>query len=176
MNSSEPYTSAVSISGQCVPLLLQQLEDVFPFRDPQSPGPMPGRQCRRETLPCAPVDAAPPAASRAPAPVGVANEPSATHSPLNSRRFSNLISLLFIRSLPPGQTFSIVKCVGLSNGFGASPRRAKSGACNGVQIAGFRGAVYVGRNIFLIGVRVDRRSRFFWHGLLKKKAPDDAGA
>src|SRR6202011_1013501 len=42
-------------------------------------------------------------------PVGDANEPSATHSPLNSRRFSNLISLLFIRSLRPRQTFSVAK-------------------------------------------------------------------
>jgi hypothetical protein len=46
-----------------------------------------------------------------------------------------------------------------------------------VQIARVKRAVYKGRNIFfLIGVRADRRSRFFWHGLLKKKAPDDAGA
>jgi hypothetical protein len=45
-----------------------------------------------------------------------------------------------------------------------------------VQIAGVKRAVYKGRNIFLIGVRADRRSRFFWHGLLKKKAPDDGGA
>jgi len=38
-----------------------------------------------------------------------------------------------------------------------------------VQIADVKRAVYVGRNIFLIGVRADRRSRFFWHVFLKKK-------
>ena len=99
-----PCRSASSrAKGRCAALLPQQLEDVFPFRDPQSPGRAPGRLCRRETLPyAAPVEAAPVAASRADAPDGVTNEPSATQSPLNSRRFSNahILSSLDLSSHP----------------------------------------------------------------------------
>src|SRR5258706_14965221 len=64
----------------------------------------------------APVDAAPAAASRPAARGGDANEPSATHNPLTSRRFSTLISLLFIRSLPPRQAFSVAKWFLYSSG------------------------------------------------------------
>ena len=56
---------------------------------------MPRRHCRHETLPCARLEAAPEAASRADAPDAAENEPSATHSRLNSRRFNNFHSLLF---------------------------------------------------------------------------------
>src|SRR5215831_460985 len=52
------------------------------------------------------------AASRADAPDEVTNELSATQSPLNSRRFSSLVSLLFtMRSLPLRRSCSAVKMV-----------------------------------------------------------------
>ena len=44
-----------------------------------------------------------------------------------------------------------------------------------VQIAGFKRAVYVGRNIFVIGVGADRRSRFFCMSFSRKKADFSAG-
>ena len=47
-----PCRSASSqAKGRCAALPLHQLEGVCPFRDPQSPGPMLGQECRRETSP-----------------------------------------------------------------------------------------------------------------------------
>jgi hypothetical protein len=42
-------SASFQATGPCVSPLLQRLEDVFLFRDPQSPGPLPGPQCRLET-------------------------------------------------------------------------------------------------------------------------------
>src|SRR5262249_42374875 len=59
-----------------------------------------------------PVEATPLAASRADAPDEVTNELSATQSPLNSRRFSSLVSLPFtMRSLPLRRSCYVVKMV-----------------------------------------------------------------
>jgi hypothetical protein len=65
-----------------------------------------------------PVEVAPVAASKADTPDEVTNELSAAQSPLNSRRFSNLISLLFtIRSFHCAQILrsKVVQTVVLLN-------------------------------------------------------------
>jgi hypothetical protein len=55
----------------------------------------PGLSPRGNVIRAAPVAATAVAASRANAPDKVTNEPSATQRSLNSRRLSNLVSLLF---------------------------------------------------------------------------------
>src|SRR5215472_17434642 len=67
---------------------------------------------RNLTVRPAAVEATPLAASRADAPDEVTNELSATQSPLNSRRFSSLVSLPFTtRSLPLRRSCSVVNMV-----------------------------------------------------------------
>src|SRR5262249_56315310 len=62
---------------------------------------------RNLTVRLVPVDSAPVAASRADAPDEVTNELSATQSPLNSRRFSSLVSLLVTINPPLHQSRSV---------------------------------------------------------------------
>src|SRR5215472_15273198 len=95
MNSSEPYTSAVSISVIPSERPVRSASSssacgCLPFPSPAEPWPNAGMTVpsRNFTVRPAPGEAA----SRADAPV--ANELSATQSPLNSRRFSSLVSLL----------------------------------------------------------------------------------
>src|SRR5215813_6514109 len=119
MNSSEPYTSAVSIS--VIPserpvrsASSSSASGCLPFARPAEPWPnaettVPSRNF---TVCPAPVEATPLAASRADAPDEVTNELSATQSPLNSRRFSGLVSLPFtMRSLPLRRSCSVVNMV-----------------------------------------------------------------
>src|SRR5262249_15594327 len=70
----------------------------FPFPRPAEPWPSAGTTVpsRNFTVRPAPIGVAPVTASRANA-HEVPTDPSAMHNPLNSRRFSNRISSLFIR-------------------------------------------------------------------------------
>ena len=82
---------------------------------------------RNFTVRPAPVEALP--ASRADAPDEVTNELSATQSPLNSRRFSSLVSLPFtMRSLPLRRSCSDVKMV-QPNALWPADARSRSLGC-----------------------------------------------
>ena len=73
---------------------LNRLPDVFPVRGARDPWPSAGTTVPSRSFTVRPArgEVAPVAASSADAPEGATNEPSATQSPLNSRRFSKLIS------------------------------------------------------------------------------------
>src|SRR5215469_1600439 len=113
MNSSEPYISAVSIS--VIPserpvrsASSSSARGRLSFPRPAEPWPNAGTTVpsRNLTVRLVPVDSAP-VASRADAPDEVTNELSTTQSPLNSRRFSSLVSLLVTIRPPLHQSRSV---------------------------------------------------------------------
>src|SRR5204863_5551703 len=120
-NSSEPYISAVSIS--VIPserpvrsACSSSACGCLPFPRPAEPCPNAGTTVpsRNFAVRPAPVEPTSLAASRADTPDEVTNELSTTQSPLNSRRFSSLVSLPFtMRSLPLRRSCSVVKMVQL---------------------------------------------------------------